>query len=76
VRQLRPQHGSLDRVEPEVPTDRDVVILRPRAVHAEQRDSLGELGVVGEHGARIAQRPQVLRWKQREPFDTFMNWKR
>jgi hypothetical protein len=66
VRQLGAEDRGLQRVEPEVAADRDVVVLGPRAVVAQERDPIGQRGIVGEHRAAVAAGAEVLGREERQ----------
>src|SRR5260221_9425391 len=64
--QLGAKKRSLDRVEPKVAPDLQMLTAHPRAVLAKPSAQRGEILAVGGDEARIAQRPQDLGRKEAE----------
>src|SRR6185437_1786315 len=58
--ELGPQDHRLQRVEPAVAADDDVLVLAPAAVVGPDPDRVGEFGVVGDHRAGVAVCAEVL----------------
>ena len=69
VPELDQQHGGLQLVDAEVPTDQRVVVLRLHAVHAQHAKLCGKRVIVRHAHARIAEGAEILGREERQAAD-------
>src|SRR5262249_57742111 len=69
VRELHRQNRGLDRVEPAVDTDDDMVVAAATPVVAHQPDALRQPRIVGDYCSGVAERAEVFAGVEAEAAD-------